>query len=452
MTEGAAVLTGEHFLLGDYAIAEGALAAGCRFFAGYPITPSTEIAERMAERLPQAGGLYVQMEDELASIAAILGAAWAGLKTMTATSGPGFSLMLENLGLGIITETPALICNVQRGAPSTGLPTLVGQGDMMQARWGSHGHYEIIALTPWNAQECFDLTVRAINLSERYRLPVILLADAEVGHLTEKVAIPPLAGLELWERKRPAKPPGEFRTYEPDGDLVPPMPRAGDGYHLFMESLTHDERGYPVMSASAQDRLVKRLVEKITRHRFEIYDYEEAAIQGAEVVVLSYGISARIASRAIAMAREGGAPGGLLPPEDGLAVSRGAHPGDLDLDQGLRRPGAEPRTDGAGGGARGRRPLRSPAGGPCRGRGPRAGGDPGRHSRGGRGQGAVSGRPGGEPGLAVWPGSGSSSATAARPSPERSRSSGSRKRLAGFPAWPSAPTTRTSAPRPARRS
>ena len=312
MKEGAAILSGEHFLLGDHAIAEGALAAGVRFFGGYPITPSTEVAERMAERLPEIGGRYVQMEDELASIAAILGAAWTGAKTMTATSGPGFSLMLENLGLGIITETPALICNVQRGGPSTGLPTLVAQGDMMQVRWGSHGHYEIIALTPWTAQECFDLTVRAVNLSERYRLPVILLADAEVGHLTEKVVIPPEARLERWERKRPPKPPGEYRPDEADGELVPPMPRAGEGYRLFVESLTHDDRGYPVMTPAAQGRLVRRLVEKIRAHRFEIYDYDEIGIAGADVVVLAYGISARIASRAIALAADAGLRVGLF--------------------------------------------------------------------------------------------------------------------------------------------
>ena len=305
MTHGAAVLTGEHFLLGDYAIAEGALAAGCRFFGGYPITPSTEVAERMAERLPEIGGRYVQMEDELASIAVILGAAWTGAKVMTATSGPGFSLMLENLGLGIITETPALICNVQRGAPSTGLPTLVAQGDMMQARWGSHGHYEIIALTPWTAQECFDLTVRAVNFSERYRLPVILLADAEIGHLTEKVVIPAADRVEIWDRKQPTLPPGEFKP-EADNGLVPSMPRAGDGYHIFVESLTHDERGYPVMTAPAHQKLVKRLVEKISKNRFEIYDYDEIGVEGADVVVLSYGISARIASRAIIMSREKG--------------------------------------------------------------------------------------------------------------------------------------------------
>ncbi len=305
MTDGA-VLTGEHFLLGDDAIAEGAIAAGCRFFAGYPITPSTEVAERMAERLPQIGGLYVQMEDELASIAAILGASWAGHKAMTATSGPGFSLMTENFGLGIITETPALVCNVQRGGPSTGLPTLVGQADMMQARWGSHGHYEVIALTPWTAQECFDLTIRAMNLAERYRLPVILLADAEVGHLTEKVVIPPKERIEIWNRKRPTRPPAEFKTYEPDDDLIPPMPRAGEGYHVFVESLTHDEKGYPVMNAAAQKALVNRLIDKIHRHRLEIYDYDEIGVEGAEVVVLSYGISARIASRAIELASEKG--------------------------------------------------------------------------------------------------------------------------------------------------
>lgn len=308
-----AVLTGQHFLLGDDAIAEGAIAAGCRFFGGYPITPSTEVAERMAERLPAIGGLYVQMEDELASIAAILGASWAGHKAMTATSGPGFSLMTENLGLGLITETPALICNVQRGGPSTGLPTLVGQADMMQARWGSHGHYEIIAVTPWTAQECFDLTIRAMNLAERYRLPVIVLADAEVGHLTEKVVIPPAEGIEIWNRKRPSAPPdGEFRTYRPDDDLIPPMPRAGEGYHIFVESLTHDEKGYPVMTPAAQKALVNRLIDKIRRHRFDIYDYDEDGVEGADVVVLSYGISARIASRAIELARQQGLRVGFL--------------------------------------------------------------------------------------------------------------------------------------------
>jgi 2-oxoglutarate ferredoxin oxidoreductase subunit alpha len=310
MTRG--VLTGEHFLLGDFAIAEGALAAGVRFFGGYPITPSTEVAERMAERLPDVGGLYLQMEDELASMAVILGAAWTGAKTMTATSGPGFSLMLENLGLGIITETPTLVCNVQRGAPSTGLPTLVGQGDMMQARWGSHGPYEMIALTPWSGQECFDLTVRAVNLSERYRTPVLLMADAEVGHLTEKVVIPPAEELVIWNREEPALPPETFDPSALNKYLVAPMPRAGEGYEVFVESLTHDARGYPVMTAAAQAKLVSRLIDKIHKNRFDIYDYQENGVEGAEVVVLSYGISARIASRAVGLARARGLKVGLF--------------------------------------------------------------------------------------------------------------------------------------------
>jgi 2-oxoglutarate ferredoxin oxidoreductase subunit alpha len=252
------------------------------------------------------------MEDEIASMAAILGAAWGGAKTMTATSGPGFSLMMENLGLGIITETPAVICNVQRGAPSTGLPTLVGQSDMMQARWGSHGHYEIIAVAPWTAQECFDLTIKAFNLAERYRLPVLVMADAEVGHLTEKVVIPPPERIEIWNRKRPAMPPGEFKSYQPDDDLVPPMPKAGEGYRVFVDSLTHDERGYPVMTAEAHVKLVTRLVEKIRRQRFHIYDVEQRGVDTAEIAVLSYGISARIATRAIHLARERGLKVGLL--------------------------------------------------------------------------------------------------------------------------------------------
>lgn len=310
--EKSAVLTGTHFLLGDSAIAEGAIAAGCRFFGGYPITPSTETAERMAERLPQVGGVYTQMEDELGSIAAILGASWAGCKVMTATSGPGFSLMMENLGLGIITETPAVICNVQRGGPSTGLPTLVGQSDMMQARWGSHGHYEIIAVVPWSVQECFDLTIRAFNLSERYRLPVLVMADAEVGHLTERLVIPPADQIEVWNRKRPQKPPEQFKTCEPDEDLIPPMAAAGEGYRIFCESLTHDERGYPDTAAPAHQTLVWRLSEKIRRHRFDIYDYEEQGVDGAEVVVLSYGISARIAMHALSLAQARGIKVGLI--------------------------------------------------------------------------------------------------------------------------------------------
>lgn len=312
MTMADPTLTGTHFILGDAAIAEGAIAAGCTFFGGYPITPSTEVAERMASRLPQIGGVYIQMEDELGSIASILGASWAGRKAMTATSGPGFSLMMENLGLGIITETPVVVCNVQRGGPSTGLPTLVAQSDMMQARWGSHGHNEIIAVVPWSVQECFDLTVRAFNLAERYRTPVLVMADAEVGHLTERLVIPPSHEIERWERKRPSKPPGEYHSFEPDDDLVPPMALAGDGYHVFAESLTHDDRGYPDTTAGAQQRLVLRLNQKIGVHRYHIYDYDERGVEGAEVIVLAYGITARMAARAVQLAQARGIGAGLF--------------------------------------------------------------------------------------------------------------------------------------------
>ena len=310
--ETPAALTGTHFMLGDNAIAEGAIAAGCRFFGGYPITPSTEVAERMAQRLPQIGGSYVQMEDEIASMAVILGAAWAGRKAMTATSGPGFSLMMENLGLGIITETPVVICNVQRAGPSTGLPTAVAQGDMMQARWGSHGHYEIIAIVPWSVQECFDLTIRAFNLAERYRTPVLLMADAEIGHLTERLVVPPVEEIETWSRKRPTLPPGDPRAFAPGDDLIPPMAAAGDGYRIFFESLTHDDRGYPAITVAGQRELVGRLNEKIRRNRFDIYDYVEDGVDGADVVVLSYGISGRISVRAVDLARERGLNVGFL--------------------------------------------------------------------------------------------------------------------------------------------
>ena len=308
-----AVLTGAHFMMGDVACAEGALAAGCRFFGGYPITPSTETAERMAARLPDVGGYYVQMEDELGSIAAVLGASWGGLKAMTATSGPGFSLMMENIGLGIMTETPCVIVNVQRGGPSTGLPTMVGQGDMMQARWGSHGSYEIIALCPWSVQECFDLTIRAFNLSERYRLPVLVMTDAEVGHMIEKLVIPPEEKIETWERERPALPPGEFPTYHvEEGKLIPPMPELGKGYNVSVTGLTHDERGYPDMSAAAQQALVKRLIAKIQENTADILDWRERDVDDADVVVLTYGITARVASHAVREAQAEGIKAGLF--------------------------------------------------------------------------------------------------------------------------------------------
>jgi 2-oxoglutarate ferredoxin oxidoreductase subunit alpha len=306
-------------MLGDHACAEGAILAGCRFFAGYPITPATEIAERMSVRLPQVDGNYVQMEDELASMNAILGASWAGVKSMTATSGPGFSLMMENLGLGIMLETPCVLVNVQRGGPSTGLPTLVGQQDMMQAKWGSHGDYEIIALSPGSPQELFDLTIRAFNLSEKYRTPVLVMTDAEVGHMTEKVVIPPPEEIEILNRphiKKGDVEPDHFRIYRnsPDGDpgYVSPMVKAGEGYRIHVTGLTHDERGYPAMNAEANEWNVSRLMEKITANRKDIIELETDKLRNAEVVVVSYGISARTSLWPIEQAREEGIKVGYL--------------------------------------------------------------------------------------------------------------------------------------------
>ena len=306
------VLVGEHFINGDVACAEGAIAAGCRFFAGYPITPATEIAERMSERLPKVGGVFIQMEDEIASMNAILGASWAGVKSMTATSGPGFSLMMENLGLGIMLETPCVVVNVQRGGPSTGLPTLVGQGDMMQARWGSHGVYEIIALSATSPQELFDVTVVAFNLSEKYRTPVLVMTDESIGHMTERVVIPPVDQIALFPRRKPTLPPGQFKPYMPDADLVPPMPVAGEGYRFHVTGLTHDERGYPSAVAATQVRTVQRLIDKIRLNVDDLAIVEEDGIEDAEVVVISYGISARVALLPVRQARAEGRKVGML--------------------------------------------------------------------------------------------------------------------------------------------
>jgi 2-oxoglutarate ferredoxin oxidoreductase subunit alpha len=306
------VLHGTYFINGDVACAEGAISAGCRFFAGYPITPATEVAERMSERLPEVGGMYIQMEDEIASMNAVLGASWAGVKAMTATSGPGFSLMMENLGLGLMLETPCVLVNIQRAGPSTGLPTLTGQGDMMQARWGSHGPYEIVALVPSSPQEIFDLTITAFNLSEKYRVPVLIMSDESVGHMSEKVVIPEIAPEEIVSRKRPEAGPEDYLPYRADGDLVPPMAVAGEGYRFHVTGLTHDEKGYPVMTAEAQDVLVRRLVDKIRLNRDDIIKYEEVGTDDAEVVVCAYGIPARIARLSVQQARDAGIRAGLL--------------------------------------------------------------------------------------------------------------------------------------------
>jgi len=300
------VLTGVHFLDGDHACCEGSLAAGARFAAGYPITPSTEVVERFAARIPTVGGIFIQMEDELAASIAIQGAVWGGAKAFTVTSGPGFSLMMEHVGLAAMTETPCVFVNVQRGGPSTGLPTLPAQADMMQARWGSHGDYGIIALCPNSPQECFDLTIQAFNLAEEFRVPVMMMLDECVGHMTEKVVIPEAGQIDIYPRRYTKLPPEEYRPYEPQPDLVPDMVRAGDGYRFHITGLTHDERGYPSMNAETQDRMVRRLQDKLKplgngRGLAETEDLDDA-----EVVVVSYGITSRVAQRAVRLARKQG--------------------------------------------------------------------------------------------------------------------------------------------------
>lgn len=305
-------LVGEYFINGDVACAEGAISAGCRFFAGYPITPATEVAERMSRRLPALGGVYIQMEDEIASMNAILGASWAGTKSMTSTSGPGFSLMMENIGLGVMLETPCVIANIQRAGPSTGLPTLVGQQDVMQARWGSHGSYEIIALSPDSPQQMFDLTVKAFNLSEKYRIPVLIMSDEVVGHMSEKVVIPEIKESDLVYRKMTQDRHDSYLPYQTDETLIPPMAIAGQGYHFHVTGLTHDERGYPAMNAAAQERLVTRLVDKIRKHRDDIIMCNKYLTDDADIVVCAYGITARIAQFAVKQARREGIKAGFL--------------------------------------------------------------------------------------------------------------------------------------------
>jgi 2-oxoglutarate ferredoxin oxidoreductase subunit alpha len=308
----AGVLTGVHYLDGDFACGEGAMAAGCRFVAGYPITPSTEVVERIAGRFPLMGGTFIQMEDELASMAAVVGASWTGTKSMTVTSGPGFSLVMENIGLAAMMETPCVVVNVQRAGPSTGLPTMVGQADMMQARWGSHGDYELIALCPQTPQETFDLTIDAFNLSEEYRVPVLMMMDECVGHMTEKVVIPPAEEIEVRPRKLTKRPQSGFLPYQVNGGWVPEFARAGDGYRFHATGLTHDERGYPVMSEKVQEKCVRRLVDKIRVNAERIVRYEEDGIEEAEVVVVAYGIAARVAREAVNLARDKGVRVGML--------------------------------------------------------------------------------------------------------------------------------------------
>jgi 2-oxoglutarate ferredoxin oxidoreductase subunit alpha len=313
MSQRQALLTGSQFINGDIACAEGAMAAGCRFFAGYPITPATEIAEYLSQRMPEIGGIYMQMEDELGSMAAVIGASYTGAKAMTATSGPGFSLMQENIGLAAMTEAPCVVVDIMRGGPSTGQPTLPGQQDVMQAKWGSHGDYGIIALSPSSVQEMFDLTIEAFNLSEAYRVPTLLMGDEIVGHMWEKVIIPPLEMTKIVNRKKPKVSPDSYEPFMPDDDLVPPMACFGEGYHFHATGLTHDERGFPQTSSSeAQTKLVRRLCDKIGENTDKIVKVDRVSLEDAEVGVVAYGIVARAALSAIRKARDQGIKAGLL--------------------------------------------------------------------------------------------------------------------------------------------
>jgi 2-oxoglutarate ferredoxin oxidoreductase subunit alpha len=298
--------------MGDIGCAEGAISAGCRHFGGYPITPATEIAEWMAVRMPEVGGAFVQYEDEIASITSALGASWAGTKAMTATSGPGASLMMEAVGLAVMTETPVVIVNIMRGGPSTGQPTRGQQGDVFQAKWGSHGDYQIIGLTPASVQEMFDLTVRAFNLAEKYRVPVFVLADEVVGHMREKLVIPDEKDLKLLGRKKPTIDPSEYLPFKPDDDLVPPMALLGTKYQFYATGLTHDERGYPTDSDEVQIELITRLSDKILHHADDIVEVEKFMLDDADIAIVAYGTPSRSARRAIKDARAEGIKAGML--------------------------------------------------------------------------------------------------------------------------------------------
>ena len=300
----------ELFVQGNEACALGALAAGCTFFAGYPITPSTEIAEVMSKKLPEIGGHFIQMEDEIAAVGAIIGASWAGQKVVTATSGPGISLMQENIGYAVMTETPIVIINMQRGSPSTGQPTRSAQADMMQTRWGSHGDYETIALAPSSVQECFDFTVKAFNLAEKYRCPVFVIADEIVGHMREKIVIP--ENVEIIPRQMPEK-TDKYLPFDAPENGTTPMPSFGQGFNIHVTGLTHDKRGYPSTDDEETHReLVTRLCDKITKNTNEITTLESKFLDDAETIVLSYGIPSRSALTAVKQAREKGLKVGYI--------------------------------------------------------------------------------------------------------------------------------------------
>ncbi|HPB87893.1 MAG: 2-oxoacid:acceptor oxidoreductase subunit alpha [Thermotogae bacterium] len=309
------IKTGEYVLVsGDEACAYGAISAGCRFFAGYPITPATEIAETFAEELPKVGGTFIQMEDELASACAIVGASLAGAKSMTATSGPGFSLMQEAIGYAAMTETPCVFVNVMRGGPSTGMPTKVSQGDIMQARWGTHGDHPVIALYPNSVKETYTLIVRAFFLAERFRVPVIFLMDESLGHLRESIEVPPIP--QEWVLQRMADNLDEEEIYHPyeevSGFITPLRMMGKSRFHV--SGLVHDETGFPLGTSDVADKLAKRLDKKIQFHLDEIMNYEEYMVEDAEILLIAYGSTSRSARQAVRMARMDGIKVGLFRP------------------------------------------------------------------------------------------------------------------------------------------
>ena len=298
---------------GNEACAEGALVAGVRFFGGYPITPSTEIAETMAQKLPSLGGKFIQMEDEIASMGVVLGAVLAGQKALTATSGPGFSLKQELIGYAACAEIPIVIVNVQRVGPSTGQPTSPAQGDVMQARWGTHGDHPMIALSPWTVREAFDATILAVNYSERFRTPVIVLMDEIVGHLREKVVLPELKDIEIYPRRVPKTTRAQgYEPYRPDEDMVPNVADFGQGYHIHVTGLIHDETGFPSGSPKVTEDAIRRMHEKIMHVQDEITHFEEFFMEDAEYAVVAYGGTARTAYEAVRTAREQGLKVGMV--------------------------------------------------------------------------------------------------------------------------------------------
>ena len=306
------ILSGTYTFSGSEACAEGALSGGCTFLATYPIVPSLEILERFSKRFSDFGAVYIQMEDEISVLAAVLGAVWTGRKAMTVTSGPGFSLMMEHVGLGVMLETPCVIVDVQRFGPSEGIPNRAGQGDIMQARWGSHGDYEVIALSPNSPQEMFDLTIKAFNLAEEYRTPVMIMTDEAVAHMKEKVTIPPASDIKIKQRRYYRGPKDKFLPFKWDKDLVPRMVNIGEGYKFHVTGLTHDERGYPVINAETQELNVHRILNKIRLNANKILEFEEENTQDADVIVVSYGITSRDVSEAVKQARKEGMKVGTL--------------------------------------------------------------------------------------------------------------------------------------------